>query len=267
MRVKLKKERKIEVIVREEETAFVMIQQHHHAAISAEVMEQYREVFFAKDALAATVIYAIRQHDRGWRLFDEEPYWNDEKQAPYAFTDFPGKPKIVLYRQGINEVEKQSPYAALLCSAHYMNFVKRQSGIEAERFLAQERKRGEQIRASLSFYDPEQFAKHLGLLQLADHLSLYICLNRAGVTKEFEHPFFKDGISIATSIPEVAVEKIGMCWKDDKTVQMKGLPPVPDFTVTLKQKRLEKQAIQINSLRCAYAAAPVIAQQINFQCH
>src|SRR5690625_4939597 len=100
------------MIIRENDHSFIMIEQHHHAEISGYLFQQLSERFLLSKY--HSLHYAIVNHDCGWIPFDDMPIWNDVKNQPYSFIDFPISFKTVLYRHGINQVQENDPYAALL---------------------------------------------------------------------------------------------------------------------------------------------------------
>lgn len=253
------------MIIRERDQTFVMIEQDHHAHISADIIMQWKNNLFTQDPFYESVLYAIKYHDYGWQNFDMQPFWNDEKQSPYSFIDFPVLPKIVLYEQGVNEVEKNDPYAAALCSAHYARFISSEDSVEASLYLKKEEQRREKI---LSSFTPEQldlFDNHLALLQLADNLSLYICLNEPGVSKKDEHYFFQEEISFPIVIKGIRTDPVEAHWENDETVILEGLPYVEPFSIFLEKKVIKKQLIKENSLLTSYEKSDYIREEIHFQ--
>src|SRR5699024_1977958 len=118
------------MIVRDTGTHFVFIEQHHHALVARKIIEKWENVLWE-----ASSIYGVEQKNREWRLIDAEPFWDDQKQAPYQFVDFPNSAKIVMYTKGIDEVEKVDAYAAVLCSAHYSSFLESSTNAEEKEFV------------------------------------------------------------------------------------------------------------------------------------
>lgn len=253
------------MIIRERDHTFVMIEQDHHAHISAAIIKQWKDVFFTEDPLYESVLYAIKHHDCGWRLFDQQPFWNDEKQSPYSFIDFPVLPKTVLYERGIDEVEKNDPYAAALCSAHYARFISPEDSAETNRYIKSEEQRRKRL---LSFFPPHQlklFDRHLALLQLADNLSLYICLNEPGISKQDEHYFFQEKILFPKEVNEIKTEPIEAHWKNNLTVTLEGLPYVEPFSVSIEKKVMKRQLIKENGLLASYESMDYKQKKIHFQ--
>ncbi|WP_100012375.1 DUF3891 family protein [Lentibacillus sediminis] len=245
------------MIVRERADAFVMIEQDDHAKVSGELIKQWNHDNFLGSEWRKSVEYAVDQHDIGWKPFDQQPFWNDEEQAPYTFANFPTLPKIVLYTYGIDVVEKEDPYAALLCSEHYKRFLLNNTSEEAQAFVQQEEARQQRLISSLDDFNKRLFNFHYAMVQLGDNLSLYLCLNEPGAKKEEEHPFFREGIPIPTAVEEFNQEKIQLWWEDDRTVMVEEYPLDRPVTVKLRQRVVSRAAIRDAGLISSYEEAEV----------
>lgn|SRR5699024_1391044 len=244
------------MIVREHPNHFIMIEQDNHAQLSGEMIANWNDSLFIDTKFKKTVEFAIFHHDCGWKSFDKQPFWNDEKMAPFTFTNFPILPKTVLYKHGIDEVEKEDEYAALLCSMHYMRFLLNRRTQEAKIFVQKEKERRNRIIRSLSTFDSYLFDFHYGLLQLCDNLSLYICLNEPGTSKEEEHFFYRDGIPLSTSLHGFQQDKLKTEWVDKDTVTINEFPFASKLTLMLKQKVISKKLIADKGLDKSYQDAP-----------
>ncbi|SEQ71895.1 Protein of unknown function [Virgibacillus subterraneus] len=249
------------MIVREHRNEFVMIEQEHHAYLSGEIAANLKESLIPEKEFRESVEYAIYKHDDGWKLLDKQPFWNDQKQAPFTFVDFPVLPKTVFYKHGIEEVEKVDSYAGLLCSKHYSRFLLDDTSKEAQVFVQQEEERQKRIIQSLTDFDQDAFNFHYGLLQLCDNLSLYICLNEPGTPKEKEHPFFQKGIPVSSSIDVFNREKLNFRWVDENTILTDKLLFDRPLTITLQQEVVNKNSISKKGLIESYHEAPT--QQVN----
>ncbi|SET02002.1 Protein of unknown function [Oceanobacillus limi] len=238
------------MIVRERKKEFVMIEQHNHAQLSGMILSNWKSTLFQGESYRKSVELANYLHDIGWKEFDQQPFWNDKVQAPYTFSDFPIHPKIVLYQHGINEVEKRDLYAALLCSEHYKRFLIQHTSIEAQSFVNEENRRQQCIRHRLENVDKDLFDFHYRLLQFGDNLSLYLCLNEPGVTNQDIHPFFKNGIPLPEGI--TTNSHLELTWTDENTVSLQDFPFEQPFTVTIKQKIVNKDEIAKKGLIQAY---------------
>ena len=164
------------MIVRDAKDCYIMITQHEHANLSAQFADKWRKESFLGSNLFDDVVVGIREHDRSWIVLDEIPFWNDAKQIPYSFVDYPLSLKLHFYTYGLNEIEAITPYGCLLASLHYCSFFTKMSNRDAELFLQSEKRRQGKIKHSLGLdsNDEKDLLYHFRLLQLCDDLSLYI---------------------------------------------------------------------------------------------
>ncbi|PID04926.1 MULTISPECIES: DUF3891 family protein [unclassified Sporosarcina] len=243
------------MIVREHEKSFIFVQQHHHGHLAEELMKHWKKDMFPDDQWRPSVLTAIRNHDIGWSPFDEQPFWNDATSAPFQFTDFPLLPKTVLYRQGIDEVEKIDLYAAMLCSFHYEQFIQSSNEKAAHLFIEGEQSRRERLSREVEGFTKELFEKHYALLQLGDNFSLYCCVNDSGVDKADEHAFFRNGIPSSSIFHSLPIERIGIYFADQHTIKVEDYPFCCSFDVEVKQKNVLKQDIKDKGLQVAYEEA------------
>lgn len=244
------------MIVREHENSFILIQQHHHGLLAEKLIDYWKYTMFPEDRWRDSILIAIKNHDVGWAPFDEQPFWNDKDSAPFSFVDFPVLPKTVLYRQGIDDVEKLDAYAAMLCSWHYEQFIQTSDEKEAKKFVEDEQLRRKKLAKQVNGFDQELFKQHYALLQLADNFSLYCCLNDPGVDKQQEHPFFRNGIPSSTIFPELPKEKIAIHFKNDNTIVVENFPFRNSFAIEIKQKNVSKKVIDEKGVSEAYENAP-----------
>src|SRR4051794_24857674 len=107
------------MIVREKLESYVLIKQHDHGLISGEFARRWAE---CPRPLGPT-LYAIANHDAGWKILDASVRWNDETGKPYSFTNYPTVTKLRAYEEGLDLLEVEYPYAACLCSMHYTALV------------------------------------------------------------------------------------------------------------------------------------------------
>lgn len=239
------------MIVREREKHFVMIEQHHHAQLAGKLFLQLHDEFLPSKQWREDIFYAIFEHDCGWIHFDDVPFWNDGKNIPYDFNEFPIGPKIVLYEYGINQVEKSSPYAALLCSKHYVSFLRERTDETSKQFVERELLRQKQIQEKLNLH-LKLIEMHYQYVKLFDDLSLYICLNEPGTSKEDEHFFFKNGITLP---PKFGENKLQLFWENKSDVMINKNLFKGDVTLFVKQKVIDKDTIAKLGIKKAYVQA------------
>ena len=203
------------MIVRERSDSFVLVEQHQHGLASGEFARHW-------DAEVSEVaLYAISNHDVGWRELDATVRWNEETGRPYSFLDYPAEPKLRAYTHGLDLVQAQSPYGACLCSMHYGSFVRDAWGEPEVSFREAEAERRRGIEATLSVEERASLEYDFRLLQLCDDLSLFVCLNEPGRN---DYPHYRDGFGFMG-------ERLAPVWEDERTLRLEPNPFSKPFTV------------------------------------
>lgn len=255
------------MIIVEQEQSYLMITQHDHAQVSGELARNWSEEYFPGIERKHEVELAVFEHDRGWMDVDEQPKWNNKKNQPYSFVDYPIDPKVSLYSKGISEVAKQSSYAGLLCSLHYASFLQGSSDPNGTLFWNEENKRQQRLSQELGiagYPDKEKELKdHLEILKFCDNLSLYVCLNEPGAAKSHEHPFFRNGFPQSFSFANH--QPIHANWKDQKMVKLSASPFKDFVEVKLAYKDVKKDRINKSGLVEAYREAPVCQRRLDIK--
>lgn len=250
------------MIIRETAHHFVLTEQHEHGRLAGDIARHLNpHILNEQDPRSQEVLYACYEHDRGWIPLDVNPDWNPDSGQPFTFDDYPLEPKLEAYRQGLNEIEAHSTYAALLCSLHYASFTLQAHTPEFKQFLAGEEKRQKRLRSALGLQEPDQGVyKHFRLLQLCDDLSLYVCMNEPGATEANEHPWFKKGFPHTEVLSETGEKRFTARWKDNKTISVHPAAFRSSFQIQYQEKWLSKQQIQAEGLTKAYADAEALQQ-------
>lgn len=251
------------MIIRETDQHFICIEQDKHAHIAKHMIAQWKDYLLKNDPFSDDVLYAVEQHDVGWHYFDQQPFWNDETNAPHTFIDLPLLTKTVLYTYGVDLVEKRNPYAAALCSAHYTKFLQKYEKDEVKQYVANEQLRRKLILQNYPEIDEETFEKHLALLQLADNMSLYICLHEPG-NNEDKHRYFARGIFIPSAIDSKDIQFIEASWQDEDTLTLRNVEKVAPFSIELAEKIVPKQKIKSEGFSTSYEQTPITKRTINF---
>ncbi len=162
-----------------------------------------------------STVYAVANHDLAWREPDLEVLWNEERDRPYSFVDYPFELKLPAQKKGIDLVEARDPYAGCLCSMHYARFLLDAEGPEEIEFREGEFDRQDRIKKSMSAEKQESLECNFGFLRLCDGLSLFLCLNEPG--SEDSPPPYPGGFFFEGT-------RFEPVWEDDRTL---GLDPNP----------------------------------------
>jgi Protein of unknown function (DUF3891) len=249
------------MIIRETNDSFIMIKQHDHAFLSGEIVKHFDASLLRSNAFRDEHLYASYQHDRSWIGLDKAPVWNDAVHRPFTFSDYPLVPKLVFYERGLDEVSDVHPYSGLLCSLHFCSFFSNTSDPDCLRFLEEENLRQKALRKQLPALDEDLLQEHFTLLQFSDDFSLFMCLNRPGVAKEEEHPWFRNGFKHTEPFNHTEDPLEGK-WTGPHAIGISGAPFKQPFTVELHYKEVSKASILQEGITKAYASADISTHSI-----
>ena len=223
------------MIVRENPDSYLLIEQHDHGRVSGEFARHWRERLIPLEP----TLYAIANHDIAWQKLDGDVRWNEATGRPYSFVDYPVEPKMVAYREGLDLLEAQDPYACCLCSMHYASFVRDAEGAAEVRFRERENRRQERLKGAMSVEELENLERNFRLLQTCDDLSLFVCLNEPGRN---DHPWYKNGF-------EFMGAKFEPIWEDRHTLRLNPNPFSGTFDLTLPYLSVGKDRRPLGSGR------------------
>jgi len=241
------------MIIRERKNEYVMIEQADHSVISGDCFANWKDELLKGDQFTDAIRYAITNHDFGWKEFDKMPFWNDEKGAPYNFMDFPSIPKLVFYKNGIDELENLNPYAGMLVSRHYSHLVIGDSEYEeAKIFIKNELERRDRLAKEIKGFDENLFEYHYAQLAICDNFSLFVCLNEPGTDKAEEHPLFKNGIPIPGELKMLNQDSFNLEWIGTDKVRLTPFPFKSETPFTIRQRVVSKERIKKSGLINSY---------------
>ncbi|OIJ12783.1 hypothetical protein BKP35_09385 [Anaerobacillus arseniciselenatis] len=242
------------VVTENDKEKILLFEQHEHAKACGDFAEAWRDEYFIEKKKRDEVVYAIVEHDNGWIELDEKPSLNKKTQMPYSFINYPLKPKLKAYTNGINRVEDIDNYAALLCSLHFSSFFEGYTNGRGEGFLKQERRRQQRLMEKLNINKKDRALQfHYELLQFCDNLSLYLCMNTPGVAKKNEVNWFRSGFSQKFAFNQY--QTISAHWLDEATVALSDFPFKNEVTVSINYKAIKKN--HLINLPIEYEQLPV----------
>ena len=215
------------MIVRERADSFVLVEQHEHALVSGEFARRWAE----EPVPVGPTLYAVENHDVGWREPDGEVLWNEATGRPHSFVDYPLGPKLEAWRRGIERVEARDAYAGCLCSLHYARFLDGSGNpIEVE-FREREAARQARIREEMSPADLENLERNFRFLRLCDGLSLYLFLYGPG--EPGYPPPTPDGF-------EFDGQRFELVWEDREHVRLEPFALTGPFDVSVPYREVGK---------------------------
>ncbi|MGM0873831.1 MAG: DUF3891 family protein [Bacillota bacterium] len=250
------------MIVYEDNASFIMTEQHEHAMLSEGFAQHWKDTLFHGVDMRDSVLYAIAQHDRSWIDVDESPIWNDETNKPFTFIDFPISMKLHFYRIGIDEIEEQNPYAALLCSIHYTRFF---SGITDENrifeYVNKEHSRQKRLLNALNLVETDNnLVFHYNLLKFCDNISLFVCMQEAGAVYESMHNWFKNGLAQPFSF--FTERNFNVVWKSEKEIIVKPFPFSGEFELSIHLRKVPKVLVKKHGILEAFHKTPIHSRTV-----
>lgn len=150
----------------------LFITQPDHARFSAELLSLWRAL--ADHPRREELLFAVREHDNGWRETDAAPHWDAEQGRPHDFLSLPRTERIELWQRGTARFAGEHPYASLLIAKHAIRLHQERDGEEwrAFREYLDELYRG---LAEETSAPEEQVETDYRWLDLADLISLAVC--------------------------------------------------------------------------------------------
>src|SRR6185436_13861512 len=155
--------------------AWLLITQPDHAAFAAELMSLWRAEGMPDHPQRADLLFAVREHDNGWREADAAPRWNAERRRPHDFLTMPRPARIEVWERGVSRFAGERPYAALLITRHARRLHRDRRGEAEWEGLLETLDELERGLAEAAFAGEEEIAAADRLLDRADTLSLAAC--------------------------------------------------------------------------------------------
>jgi hypothetical protein len=235
------------MIIREDKDFIILIGQHDHGILSGEIAFNWGNKDFSNASFEQ--ILAATYHDFAWYEKDLQIIWNEDKTMPYDFVNYPTKEKLHIYHKGITQLEKLHPYVALITSLHYCSFFLGRNNTEYQEFVASETERQEKLAQSTKARDVKD---DLQFLKLCDDISLYACLNKPGVSKGEEHPWYQNGIAWGKKENENMFQ---LRWLSETDIEIRPFPFKREWQTTIPYKLLckkTKQIVKENELQISF---------------
>ncbi len=171
------------MIVATEQDTWLFITQPDHAAFAAELLSLWRAEGVPNHPRRADLLFAVREHDNGWREADAAPRWDPERRRPHDFLTMPRPARIEIWERGVSRFAGGHPYAALLITRHARRLHRDRRGDEEWAGLLETLDELERGLVEATAATEEEIAADDRLLDRADTLSLAAC---SGWTDPFE---------------------------------------------------------------------------------
>lgn len=199
----------------------MLIAQYDHGLAAGEIARNWGR----EPRPSRSTVYAVAEHDLGWRQLDGTVLWNEEKGRPHDFITYPAEPKVRAFTAALDLLEERDPHAACLSSMHYTTLMQNSEKEAEVRFREAEFSRQRRLKENLDDASVESLEHDLRFLRLCDGLSLFVCLNEPGREVSYPAPY-----------PEGFVldgEEYEPGWEDEKTLRVSPDPFAAPFEVEL----------------------------------
>ncbi len=106
------------MIVVEEGDSIVLITQPDHARFAAELLALWQTEGFPEHPRRKELLFAIREHDNGWREADAAPRVDQASGRPHDFMSFPLASRLEVWVRGSARYRVDHPYSTLVITKH-----------------------------------------------------------------------------------------------------------------------------------------------------
>lgn len=176
--------------------SLLFVTQPDHARFAAELLALWRADGLPDHPRRAELLFAVREHDNGWREADAAPRWNAGEGRPHDFITMPREERIEIWQRGTARFAGEHPYATLLITRHALRLHQdrpREDGWGDFLDYLGELQQG--LLEELGI-EQEDLAADYRWLDLTDLLSLAVC-NR------WQEPFERYGVrgQVAAGLP------------------------------------------------------------------
>jgi len=173
------------MIRREKNDGWILIAQHDHAELSRQIMTHWGNGEFAKPKPYDEVLFAVREHDLGWKEWDSLPKINPENGFPANFTEMNYLDQCDIWSRCYKSHSDNHPYASALIALHFSKFnssnLRKDPDNEQAKSLQEEMKLFISKRLDIDVSNgnlekiPDEVKTNLKLLQIGDIISLVLC--------------------------------------------------------------------------------------------
>lgn len=163
------------MIVTRTDTGLRLVTQTDHARVAAEFLSLWRDGGLPEHPRRAALLFAVREHDNGWRETDSAPRVNRLTGGPHDFLDLPDELRRELWDRATRRFASDQPAAAPLITRHALGIHHDRRGDEpwSAFFATLDERLAEQLEAA--GVEAARLEADYSWLRLADSLSLRAC--------------------------------------------------------------------------------------------
>ena len=173
------------MIRREYNNGWILITQHDHAVLAGSIMANWGNERFSRPKPFDEVLFAVREHDCGWKNWDSSPKINPESGYPANFMEMEPEEQSEIWSGSYKSHSGIHPYASSLIALHFARFnqkiLSREPSNEAANNLKREINGFVADNLDTAVSEPklngihEEVKVNLWIVQIGDIISLSLC--------------------------------------------------------------------------------------------
>lgn len=110
------------MIRREFKNGWILFTQFDHSVLSGEIMKFWGNQKFQDIDPDPSQMYAITNHDRGWREWDSNPRINPDDHSPASFIDMYPEEQHIIWSKCFEDIPEEYSYSSALIALHFSTF-------------------------------------------------------------------------------------------------------------------------------------------------
>ena len=194
-----------------------LVTQPDHAVLAAEILRLWRSDGLPRHPRRDDLLFAVREHDNGWREADAAPRTDPATGRPLDFRSLPLPDRREVWDRGTARFAASRPYAALLIAEHARAVHRERRGSPEWDDLLDllDRRRADLLESTGA--PLSMISEDYKFLEIADGLSLFACGGTAG-------PLEVRGVRAALAGPELRLEPFPLAGTTVFRVPCRRLP-------------------------------------------
>ena len=110
------------MIRRKDSEGWILVYQHDHAVLAGEIIALWGNDDFTRPRPFEEVVFAVAEHDSGWKEWDSHPKINPENGYPANFMEMESTDQYKIWKGSYLGHAGVHPYASSLIALHFDRF-------------------------------------------------------------------------------------------------------------------------------------------------
>ncbi len=173
------------MIRRKDSEDWILVTQHDHAVLAGEIIALWGNDLFSEPRPYGEVIFAVTEHDSGWKDWDSCPKINPENGYPANFMEMESRDQYDIWKGSYLGHAGEHPYASSLIALHFDRFneksLNKNPGNGSAKMLGREIDEfvsgnlGVELKSNEISAFPPDVKINLRFVQVGDIISLTLC--------------------------------------------------------------------------------------------